>query len=385
MAPERVYVHIGPLKTGTTFLQQVLTKNKEALAADGVLFPRNRYAQQVGSALDLLDKRMHRDAPGNTGQWDRLAKEVAAWEGATAVISQEFLCTASPAQVERMVSSLAPAQVHVIYTARDYSRVVPAMWQTHLRNKASPTWDEYISSVRDPKPRGPIWGRRLWRQQDPAQVLPAFETRIPRERVHVVMVPRSTAPPDLLWQRFCQVIGIEAGRYRTDIPRTNLSLGVVEAETLRRINAGAADAMHGRNYDHLVKFFLARDILEQRRSRLTMELPSEDYGWIGKRSRQAIDYLVAGNYEILGAVDELLPGPPPDHPVARPDEVSPADVLDVMAECLTALLVRSDALIGVLKGPAMRKAEARVAQRGSDRRSRIRRQARGLGRQVLRR
>ena len=35
----RVYVHVGLPKTGTTYLQHMLWESREALAADGVLFP----------------------------------------------------------------------------------------------------------------------------------------------------------------------------------------------------------------------------------------------------------------------------------------------------------------------------------------------------------
>jgi len=189
MPSTRVFVHIGPLKTGTTFLQSVLVQNKQALAVNGVLFPRQTYALQIKSTLDLLHKRMHPESTGNPGQWDILAEEVRSWPGETVVISQEFLCAASPAQARRMVESLAPAEVHIVHTARDFTKVIPAMWQTHLRNKQPLSWDEYITSVRNPSAGGAPWGKRLWRQQDPAQVLPPFETVVPRERVHLVTVP----------------------------------------------------------------------------------------------------------------------------------------------------------------------------------------------------
>ena len=280
----KVFVHIGPLKTGTTFIQAVLYGNRDTLAANGVVLPRETFGKHVGSVLGLMGRRMHPDAPlrGNR-QWQLLVDEVKAADAHTAVMSMEFLCTASTKVVRTMVDSLAPADVHVVYTARDLVKVIPASWQTLLRNKQAPTWEVWLRSVREvarqgqPAASGPAaaarklrgsthdsWGSRLWRQQDPRQVLAPYLEHIPADRVHVVTVPPSGAPPGLLWERFCAATGMDPGPYDIDVPRSNLSLGGVESEVMRRVNNGVAGRIPGDVYADLVKYFLAREVLERR-------------------------------------------------------------------------------------------------------------------------
>jgi hypothetical protein len=338
MSSTRVFVHIGPLKTGTTFLQSVLVQNRQELAANGVLFPRQKYALQVKSALDLLDKRMNPESPGNPGEWDILAQEVRSWPGETAVISQEFLCSASARQAKRMVETLAPAEVHIVHTARDLTKVIPAMWQTHLRNKQSVTWEDYICSVRDPSAPGQ-WGKRLWRQQDPAQALPPYETVVPRERVHVVTVPSSASSPGLLWERFCSVVGLEPTAYDQEVPRSNTSLGAAEAEVLRRVNEGLAGRIGGPTHSRLVKFMLARDVLERSGNDIKLELPATDYAWVTEKAQEIVEYLRRNEYQITGDLKEILPTPGSTGSDHRPDDVDPAMVSAVAHAALVEVLV----------------------------------------------
>ena len=340
MTSTRVFVHIGPLKTGTTFLQSVLVQNKQELAANGVLFPRQTHALQIKSALDLRDKKMNKESKGNQGHWDTLAEEVRSWTGHTAVISQEFLCSASAAQARRMVQSLAPAEVHIVHTARDFTKVIPAMWQTHLRTKQALAWEDFISSVRDPSAPGP-WGKRLWRQQDPAQALPPFETVVPREHVHVVTVPPSATSPGLLWERFCSVVGLEPGAYDQDVPRSNTSLGAAEAEVLRRVNMGLIGRIDGPTHTRLVQFMLAREVLEHSGNQIKLELPAEDCGWVTEKAQEIVEHLRRNDYAITGDLKEILPAPGFTGSDRRPDDVEPAAVCEVANAALVEVLIAS--------------------------------------------
>src|SRR3712207_9036613 len=53
--PDVVYLHVGAPKTGTTYLQDRLHRNRAALAARGVHYPVGRQKDMFGPALDLLD------------------------------------------------------------------------------------------------------------------------------------------------------------------------------------------------------------------------------------------------------------------------------------------------------------------------------------------
>lgn len=339
---QRVYIHIGPPKTGTTFIQRVMLSNQRRLRRNGVRYARGSNAAHVKSALDLMNKKMHADdlKAATQGEWQRLVDDLASWSGERAVVSQEFLCNATPEQVRRCVDSLAPAEVHIIYTARELSRVIPAMWQTTLRNKKTVTWDAYIRSVREHGVGS--WGRRLWRQQDPEQALASWATGVPADRIHVVTVPPPGSPPDLLWRRFCSVLGIDPDGYSLDLPRTNTSLGTTEAEVLRRINGEVGDRLRGRNYADLVKFFVAREVLERRPNQAPLRLPAEEFGWVAKRSQQHIDFLERSGFDIVGDLDDLRTPPAPERHFPAPGDYDERAVLKAMTEVIGAVLMETE-------------------------------------------
>ena len=74
-----------------------------------------------------------RDGAGDGADaWDRILAELAAWAG-TGLVSHEFFSMATAEQARAAVAALAPAEVHVVVTVRDYVRQFPAVWQEALK------------------------------------------------------------------------------------------------------------------------------------------------------------------------------------------------------------------------------------------------------------
>ncbi len=327
----RVLVHIGPYKSGTTYLQNILWGNQTLLAKAGVCLPRADWRGQRRAVAALL-RRDPSGPRGGTDRWDALAREVAdAEEAEVAVISVERLCEADSAAVGALVTSLAPATIDVVYTARSLGRVLPGDWQTRIRNRAAPTWADYLASVRDPGD-AESYGARFWRQQDPGQSLPPWLEHLPAERVHIVTVPPPGSAPELLWQRFGEVLGLHPDGYDLAVPRSNVSLGGVEAEALRRLTARVADRLPLRAYVDVVNHFVARDVLERREQSFRLVLPKGELDWLQPRSAAAIDFLRDGGFSVVGDLAELALRPEPGE--RAPDAVQPAEVAAVLSEVL---------------------------------------------------
>ena len=115
----QVFLHIGLPKTGTTYLQSVLWGSRTALAKDGFLLPGAGHREHLWAALELQERpnlaKRHPKAPGTLA---RLVKAVHEHPG-PAILTHEFFCGAGREQAGRLVEQLAPAEVHVVITARD--------------------------------------------------------------------------------------------------------------------------------------------------------------------------------------------------------------------------------------------------------------------------
>jgi hypothetical protein len=231
------------MKTGTTFLQQLLAANRADLAAAGYLFPGSRWREQDLAARDILD--MTRNNPTMRarchGMWDKLTSEMLAFEGHASIFSMEFLSFANAAKAARVVGSLPGAEVHVILTVRDAVGVIPAQWQTSCRNGGTISWPAFARSAR--------WRVRFGRfsrgensrvfvmAQGIPRMLRAWGRAVPSGRLHVVTVPPSGSDPMLLWERFADVVGMDPAVCTQSTAMHNTSLGQPSADLLRRINA----------------------------------------------------------------------------------------------------------------------------------------------------
>ena len=97
---KRVLLHVGTPKTGTSYLQDVLFRNREVLRGHGILYPADRFDGHFLAALDLMRLTWGGLETQAVGAWDRLAEQVRAWPG-TSIVSHEILSTASPMHSSR--------------------------------------------------------------------------------------------------------------------------------------------------------------------------------------------------------------------------------------------------------------------------------------------
>ena len=136
--PRRVLVHVGAPKTGTSYVQDVLFLNRESLAGQGILYPAERFDEHFLAALDLMELHWGGLETQAVGAWDRLAEQVRSWPG-TSIVSHEILATASRQQVRRALDSFGDAEVHVVLSARDLVRQIPAEWQENVKHRRTVT------------------------------------------------------------------------------------------------------------------------------------------------------------------------------------------------------------------------------------------------------
>lgn len=302
---ERVVLHIGSMKSGTSFVQNVLGNNKEALAADGVLFPGDRWRAQISAVQDIIATGGPDQEPTATdGPWRRLTDEINAWSG-TAVVSMEFLGPRTVDQIRRISESFPGARLEVVLTCRDLGRQIPAMWLESMQNGATASWADYLVAVRA-EDRSVPSGRQFWRHQAIPGIARKWTKGVGADSFTIVTVPRPGAAPGLLWERFSSVVGIDPASCDTDV-RANPSIGLATAEVLLRLNRRMIedDGSMPRGYDKYVKHLLAKRGLVHRQSvepRLGL-----NESWVKKRGLAQVERLKEDGHRVVGDLAELVP------------------------------------------------------------------------------
>ncbi len=330
-----VHLHIGAPKTGTTYLQDRLARNAASLADHGIHFPtRTRMADPTlfhfRAALDLLDQDWG-GTPGHAeGAWPAMVKRVRRSSG-TVIISHEILAPAPPQKIAKVMNDLAGDEVHIVYSARDLARQLPAAWQESVKQGRQWRFERFLDKAQ----RGDTFFMKAF---DLPTVLGRWSRTLPPERVHLVTVPPPSAAPDELWLRFCRVFGIDPAWAPLDSERSNESLGIAETEVLRRLNR-RIDRTTRREaaYDHLIRELLASGRLSRRRSR-KVELPPERHPWVEEHTERWIEWVKGSGIDVIGDLQDLRPAPPspdwrdPDHTSRKDLAAAAIDALAAMTE-----------------------------------------------------
>ena len=304
----RLFLHIGAMKSGTSFLQNVLQDNKELLREQGILFPGGWWRDQVNAVLELIEHGGRRQPPlPEDGKWRALAAEVNAWDG-PAVISMEFLAPRTPDKIQLIRDSFPGADLQVVFTVRDLARSIPAMWQESVQNRWTATWPEFLDEVRAESGDKGV-GSWFWRHQGVAGIARRWVDAVGPDHFTLVTVPPKGAPRDLLWQRFAQVCGIDGSAFRQDV-LANPSIGPASAMVLRDLNeALAAQDFPQGAYLQFVKHSLAkRGLVHRQQDEPVLGL---DEDWVRVRGEAEIKRLRKLGLRIVGDLDELAPRPVP--------------------------------------------------------------------------
>ena len=308
---KKVFLHVGLPKSGTTYIQAVLSSNKARLARrSDLLFPGSSWRDQVLAVRDLRAAPT-REEPraAAVGAWDRLRDEIAAWNG-DAVVSMEWLGGCTSDQVGRIVESFEPAQVEVIATVRDLTRTIPAAWQEFLQNRELWTWAEFVRAVSSENPRATPAGNAFWSQQDLGKILAIWRDSVPASRVHVVTLPQPGSPAGELWTRFSQVLGIDGDEFDASGHGSNESLGRESADLMLRLNElSRIRDLDWKTYDEMFKQALAKRGLAKRKHAENPQrsLPPELHEWVVERTAEQVRAIKASGATVVGDLADLDP------------------------------------------------------------------------------
>lgn len=349
---KRVFFHVGAPKSGTTFLQDLMRENREQLASDGLFYPFDTPSAQLFVALGLMERPWGGEwKPEWADQWRATARAIRESDCDRAVLSSEVLGLATAEQARRAVAAVHPAEVHVVFTARDLARQLPSDWQEQVKHRHTVTLTKFIDDLVElgidaPKP----FGEFFWGLHDPVRVLANWSPSVAPERIHVVTVPPPGTAPTVLWGRLARLFDLDPTLFELDDVRRNRSMGLLETEFLRRFN-GVSHTMLDPSHGPVINRVLGQSVLANADVSEPARLPDRHRPWVMERSRQLVDALAQSGYDIVGSLEELMPIAPDVQPAETvPESLPPGALMRAAHPAVAGLLREIVSLRGVIRG-----------------------------------
>ncbi len=333
----RVFLHVGAPKTGTTYLQDRLALNRSQLAKHGVHYPLGLQSSHFNAALDLIDLSWGGQREGARGEWGRLTDRVRRLDG-DVIISHEILAGARPAQVRHAMDTLDGSEVHLVYSARDLARQIPAEWQEGVKHRRARSFGRFLTDLQSASRSKPsMW---FWKVQGLVDVLTRWGAGLPPSRIHLVTVPQAGAPRELLWERYCDAFELDPGWAPQQSGRENASIGIAETALLRKLNRRLKQAdISGEDYRTLVRQLMVHDTLAHRRGMELATLPPAAFPWAQDLAEEWIEWAQGSGVRVHGDLEDLRPvAPPEDRPWRNPDRPGRAAMVDAALDALVAVL-----------------------------------------------
>lgn len=331
-----VHLHVGTPKSGTTFLQRELSRNRDLLREHGYLYPGEDQSHFI--ATMSLRRRGFR---GHTydraeGAWQRIVDEVNAYEG-PALVSHEMMGGSDLATIRRAVGSFPGRDVRVVVTCRDLGRQLPAVWQEGVKNGNTDSYAEFLTESLAAW-NGVRARRGVWLGQNLASLGQRWGSVVGADHVVFVTVPPAGSDTGDLWRRFADAVGLPDVELRPAEGPRNPSLGTVETELLRRVNDRIPDDLPWPRRSRLVKRRFAQQTLVKHRTGGSLAVPPEHHDATREIASQMCAQIRSAGHGVVGDLADLEP-----HFRAGgtlPDQVGDDQLLSLALDLLVPMVLK---------------------------------------------
>jgi hypothetical protein len=219
----RYLIHVGPHKTGTTYLQHAFTRLRPELAARGILYPLQWGSGEHGHhGLRAALAQPETDAlPASFQQFNRSGAD-------TILLSSEDFTYATDAEVRRLHALMAGQPATVVFYCRRWSELIPSCWRESVKHGSLSTLPEYVLACLGNPTNSPIVDFR--------HILDRFAAVFGQDSIRLVSYNSVLEAGEDLLTHFCRGFLSWPDPPPTDLGPVNVSLDMVDSEMIRTLN-----------------------------------------------------------------------------------------------------------------------------------------------------
>jgi hypothetical protein len=233
----RYVIHVGPPKTGTTYLQRMFWELRGQMRNEGIYYPHEFWP----SGANFLHSELVREL--RQGPSEKLANVFAALNASgseTVLISCEGFVALPVENLTYLRELLRDASVDIVFYARRWSDWYPSQWQQHIKQGSTEQFPIAYARLLGAKAPGESINHKI--------ALDRFASVFGEKSIKVVSYSNlADARVDIAEHFFSAILGWTPKAFPKFSSPVNSSLSVFETEIVRCLNhlevihKGAAD------------------------------------------------------------------------------------------------------------------------------------------------
>jgi hypothetical protein len=233
---ERIVLHAGFHKSGTTALQHAFDGNKRALKKHGVIYPLNAGRAHHRAAWGLTERIW--GWKNNGGKlipikaWNALVQQVKKNPG-TVLISSEFFTEAQDHHIARAKRDLGNTPITIVFTVRPFAKILASSYQQFVKYGV--------------KIRFEPWLEEMFSKKSESKVTPTFWNRVQVDEVverwakhfgieNVIVLLADEGKPEFIFEEFAGILDVPSDVLPVPEIGGNRSMTLEETELLHLIN-----------------------------------------------------------------------------------------------------------------------------------------------------
>lgn len=219
----RFLIHIGPHKTGTTYLQHGFARLGETMLSRGIIYPEiwGSFAGHHSLAADIMSGSLQ-SLPEAFDQLRQCPAEII-------LLSSETFAYFGDAEIRQLHSLIDGEPVTIVFYARRWSELIPSCWQEIVKHGSIRTLPEFALSCLANPWTSPIVNFDL--------VLAKYRAVFGAASIRLVSYNAVLDAGEDLLSHFCRLFLGWPDLPDFDTERVNVSHNVAETEIVRALNA----------------------------------------------------------------------------------------------------------------------------------------------------
>ena len=237
MSEQRLIIHPGFHKSGTTALQESFALNRSLLREQGILYPHigtkahHRIAWSLTQRPWGWNKRGGEKTPEKV--WDRMVDRIHSAKEETVMLSSEFFSEIDGEKVRKIRSDIKGRDIQILFTVRPLAKLLPSSYQQYLKYGITIEFEDWLHEILD-KPGESKVSPTFWQRHSHGKVVARWVDIFGKSNVRVLIV--NEAQPTFLFDEINKLLNLSNDTIKAAPSGSNRSLTMEEISLLLELN-----------------------------------------------------------------------------------------------------------------------------------------------------